>query len=139
MPETGGDVTFTFLVTNINSEEVTLDSLESDDEGNITTSTQESSQSNSLGLTVEPISEDRRRALGDPEGGVVISSVEDDAAYRKGLRRGDVILMINNRKVEDVESFEEIAAELPRGKAVALRVMREGVTRYIAYTPVDRD
>ena len=119
--------------------EVTLDALESDDEGNITTSTQEGSRSNSLGLGVEPISEDRRRALGDPEGGVIVSAVEDDAAFRAGLRRGDVILTINNRKVEDVESFEAIASELPAGKAVALRVMREGVTRYIAYTPVDQD
>jgi len=115
--------------------EVVLDALEADEEGNITTTTQEGAQSNLLGLRVEPISEDRRRALGDPEGGVIIADVEDEAARRAGLRRGDVILTINNRKVEDVDDFEEIAEELPEGRAVALRVMREGVTRYIAYTP----
>ncbi len=53
-----------------------------------------------------------------------------------GLRTGDVILTINNKSVEDVESFDRIAESLPEGKAVALRVMREGVTRYIAYSPV---
>jgi len=115
--------------------EVVLDALEADEEGNITTTTQEGAQSNLLGLRVEPISEDRRRALGDPEGGVIIADVEDEAARRAGLRRGDVILTINNRKVQDVDDFEEIAEELPEGRAVALRVMREGVTRYIAYTP----
>jgi serine protease Do len=115
--------------------EVVLDALEADEEGNITTTTQDGAQSNLLGLRVEPISEDRRRALGDPEGGVIIADVEDEAARRAGLRRGDVILTINNRKVEDVDDFEEIAEELPEGRAVALRVMREGVTRYIAYTP----
>lgn len=115
--------------------EVVLDALEADEEGNITTTTQEGAQSNLLGLRVEPISEDRRRALGDPEGGVIIADVEDEAARRAGLRRGDVILTINNRKVEDVDDFEEIAGDLPEGRAVALRVMREGVTRYIAYTP----
>ena len=119
--------------------EVTLDSLEADEDGNVTTSTQEGSRSNVLGLSVEPISEDRRRALGDPDGGVMISAVDDDAARRAGLRRGDVILTINNRKVEDVDSFEEIAAELSTGKAVALRVMRDGVTRYIAYTPTEEE
>ena len=115
--------------------EVVLDSLEADEEGNITTTTQDGAQSNLLGLRVEPISEDRRRALGDPDGGVIIADVEDEAARRAGLRRGDVILTINNRTVEDVDDFEEIAGELPEGRAVALRVMREGVTRYIAYTP----
>ena len=115
--------------------EVVLDALEADEEGNITTTTQDGAQSNLLGLRVEPISEDRRRALGDPEGGVIIADVEDEAARRAGLRRGDVILTINNRQVEDVDDFENIAEELPEGRAVALRVMREGVTRYIAYTP----
>jgi serine protease Do len=119
--------------------DVVLDALEADEEGNVSTTTQGSGQSNVLGLRVEPISDDRRRALGDPEGGVIISAVEDDAAFRAGLRRGDVILTINNRKVEDVDSFEEIADELSAGKAVALRVMREGVTRYIAYTPTTED
>ena len=119
--------------------EVTLDALEADEDGNVTTSTQEGARSNVLGLTVEPISEDRRRSLGDPEGGVIISGVEDDAAMRAGLRPGDVILTINNRKVEDIDSFEAITDDLPEGKAVALRVMREGVTRYIAYTPSEED
>lgn len=119
--------------------EVVLDALESDEDGNITASTQEGAASNRLGLKVEPITEDRRRALGDPEGGVIVSAVEDDAAYRAGLRRGDVVLAINNRMVEDVEAFEEIAESLPAGKAVALRVMRDGVIRYIAYTPTAED
>lgn len=119
--------------------EVTLDALEADEDGNVVASTQGESRSNTLGLSVEAISEDRRRALGDPEGGVIIAAVEDDAAFRAGLRRGDVILTINNRKVEDVESFEEIAEGLEVGKAVALRVMRDGVTRYVAYTPTEDD
>jgi serine protease Do len=117
--------------------EVTLDALESDEEGNVVASSADAEQLNALGLRVESIREERRRSLGDPEGGVIVSAVDNDAAYRAGLRRGDVILTINNQKVEDIDSFEEIAADLPEGKAVALRVMRDGVTRYIAYTPSD--
>jgi serine protease Do len=114
---------------------VTLDSLSSDDEGNLLGAGGEAIQSNKLGIAVERINENRRRALGDPEGGVLISSVENDAAFRSGLRNGDVILTINNESVEDTASFNEIVESLPEGKAVALRVMREGITRYIAFTP----
>ncbi len=118
---------------------VTLDALESDEDGNLLTSSSESGQSNALGIVVEQINENRRRALGGPEGGVIVSRIESDAAFRAGLRTGDVILAINNESVEDAEAFDQIAQSLPQGKAVALRVMREGVTRYLAYSPAVED
>lgn len=118
---------------------VTLDALESDEDGNTFASTRESGQSNALGLAVEAINENRRRALGDPEGGVIVTHIESDSAFRAGLRTGDVILTINNETVEDVESFDRIAESLPGGKAVALRVMRDGVTRYLAYSPATEE
>ena len=116
--------------------DVTLDALDAGDDESLLASTAESSQSNALGMAVESISSDQRQALGDPEGGVLISKIESDAAYRAGLRRGDVVLMINRTKVEDVTSFNDIVESLPKGKAVALRVMRQGVTNFIAYTPL---
>lgn len=118
---------------------VTLDALESDENGNLMASSAESGQSNALGIIVEHINENRRRALGGPEGGVIVSRIESDAAFRAGLRTGDVILTINNESVEDTESFDQIAQSLPDDKAVALRVMREGVTRYLAYSPAMKE
>jgi len=115
--------------------EVTLDALETNEDGSLQASTLESSQSNMLGIAVESLNNDQRQALGDPEGGVIISNVESDAAYRAGLRRGDIVLMINNGRVDDVETFNDIVESLPEGKAVALRIMRQGVTNFIAYTP----
>jgi len=114
---------------------VTLDALPTDDDGGIADASSSGGQSNVLGIAVDAIKDNRRRAMGDPDGGVVVTRVENDAAYRAGLRGGDVILMINSEKVEGLESFSEIVESIPAGKAVALRVMREGVTRFIAYTP----
>ena len=114
---------------------VTLDALETNEDGSPMASTDESSQSNVLGIAVESLTNEQRRSLGDLEGGVIISNVESDAAYRSGLRRGDVLLMINNTEIEDIDSFNEFVDDLPAGKAVALRVMRGGVTNFIAFTP----
>jgi serine protease Do len=118
---------------------VTLDALESDDDGNLIASSDAASQSNMLGIAVESISDDQRPALGDPEGGVLITAVESDRAFRAGLRRGDVLLMINSTPVEDVESFDDIVQDLPSGKAVALRIMRQGQTNFIAFTPAEEE
>ncbi|MBT8046974.1 MAG: DegQ family serine endoprotease [Xanthomonadales bacterium] len=114
---------------------VVLDALEADEDGNLLGSSGTNGHSNALGLLVESIDENGRRALGNPEGGVVVSRIESDAAFRAGLRVGDVILTINNMPVEDTGSFDEIVEDLPEDKAVALRVMRDGVTRYIAFSP----
>ena len=43
--------------------------------------------------------------------------------------------MINSRKIDDMDAFDTAVKDVPEGKAVALRVMRDGVTRFIAYTP----
>jgi serine protease Do len=126
------------LVSRNGSEEtftVVLDSLEADENGNLLATSQDSGQSNVLGIVVESINESRRRALGGPEGGVIVSRIESDPAFRAGLRVGDVILTINNQGVDGPEAFDSIVESLPEGKAVALRVMREGATRYIAYSP----
>ncbi|MFC1720489.1 PDZ domain-containing protein, partial [Pseudomonadota bacterium] len=113
---------------------VTLDALEEDENGNLLAGSQGGGQSNALGLVVESIDENRRRALGDPDGGVIVARIESDAAFRAGLRVGDVVLTINNQRVDGTESFDQIVESLPEGKAVALRVMRDGTTRYIAYS-----
>ena len=118
---------------------VILDALESDEDGNLQASNAGSSQSNALGIAVESITTDQRQALGDPEGGVIITKVENDGAYRAGLRRGDVILMVNNSQVEGIDSFKEIVESVPEDKAVALRIMRQGVTNFIAFTPSTED
>ncbi|HET6565542.1 MAG TPA: PDZ domain-containing protein, partial [Xanthomonadales bacterium] len=115
--------------------DATLDALpgEGDEQGTDTAS--EEASSNALGLEVESLTAERRRELGNPSGGVLISRVVGDAAYRAGLRPGDLVLAINSQAIADVDEFESVVKELPSNKAVALRVMRGGTTTFIAFTP----
>ena len=119
--------------------DVTLDALDGDNEESVAASELEMQNGNVLGLVVENINQDRRRELGDPEGGVVITDVESDEAWRAGLRPGDVILMINNRDVENLDDFDTLVEDIEPGRAVALRVWRNGVANFIAFTPRDQN
>lgn len=118
---------------------VVLDALEADDDGNLLAVGAGDGQSNALGVVVEPINDVRRRAMGDLQGGVMVSRIESDAAFRAGLRVGDVILTINNKSVDGTASFNQVVEELPGEKAVAIRVMRDGITRYIAFSPAAKE
>ncbi len=118
---------------------VILDALNSGEDETVADNTNASLSSNALGLAVESISDERRRELGDPQAGVVIAEVESDDAWRAGLRPGDVILMVNNRNVDNMDDFETQVARVEAGKAVALRVWRNGTSSFIAYTPATED
>jgi serine protease Do len=119
--------------------DVTLDALDSDSEAAVAENESRHQAANVLGLVVESINSDRRRELGDPEGGVVITEIDSDDAWRAGLRPGDVILMINNQEVKDMDDFEELLNNIEPNRAVALRVWRNGTASFIAYTPRDKD
>lgn len=125
----GEEKTVTATVTEL--EQDALAGLNSDNNGE--------SRANLLGLEVEGIDDDLRERLGDPDGGVVITDVQSDAAYRAGVRRGDVILMINNQDIESIREFRSIVKDLESEKSVVLLIFRDGNTTFRAYTPEDDD
>lgn len=119
--------------------EVVLDALNRDADEVLASDGGDESRSNVLGLAVERISSQQRREMEAPEGGVLVSDVESDAAWRAGLRPGDVLLMINNQPIEGLDAFQDIVGNLEPGRAVALRVWRDGATTFFAYTPGDTE
>ncbi len=75
-----------------------------------------------LGLTVSNLSAGEREQLGI-DGGVKVEKVEGPGA-RAGLRRGDVVLALNNNDVESVEQFKQLMNEYQNARSVALLVRR---------------
>ncbi len=132
----------TVLVSRSGKEktfDVTLDALDGDASETVADARGASEAGNILGLVVEDISSDRRRELGDPEGGVVITAIESDDAWRVGIRPGDVVLMINNQEIKNLDDFDALVEGIEPNRAVALRVWRNGTASFIAYTPRNKD
>ena len=118
--------------------EVELGKREADDVERDMDGDGDASPSNALGLVVEPLAEELRGRYGDPDGGVVIADVESDSAYRAGIRRGQLILMINNQPIDGMEDFDRIVSEIEPGRTVALLVQQaDGATAFLAYRPED--
>lgn len=119
--------------------DVVLDALEPQEPLELAQDDEPTEARNVLGLAVENVGAERRRELDAPEGGVLITEVDSDAAWRGGLRPGDIILMINYEEVDGVDGFNTLVQGLEPETAVALRVWREGVTTFLAYTPSEED
>lgn len=118
---------------------VTLDERAEDATASTDQGPSDRAPSNALGLSVEPLTEAQLEQAEGLEGGVLVTDIESDAAYRAGIRRGDVIRMINRQPVESIADFDRIVGELEPGRSVALLVWRDGVSNFVAYTPEAED
>lgn len=77
-----------------------------------------------LGVEVNDLTEQQRDKYSVEKGGVLVVKVDMGVAANAGLRRGDVILSIDNVKVKNAKQFLDTAKDLPTDKAVPVLVQR---------------
>ena len=82
-----------------------------------------------LGMTLTDLREEQLKEL-KVSGGVLVEEATA-AAARAGIRRGDVIVAVNNQSVKSVEHFSQLIAQFEKGRSVALLVRRAGGAIYI--------
>jgi len=93
----------------------------------------ESTTSNRMGVTVVNLSaEQRKRFEISVDGGVVVKEVKSGPASESGIRRGDILLMINNVDIKDADHFKKVIKNLPENRSVPVLVHRRGSPIFLA-------
>lgn len=90
---------------------------------------------NQLKLTVSDLTKKQREDLEVDDRGVIVTAVEEGPAYKAGVREGDVIMMVDNQKVENARQFKDLIAKLAPGKSVPILVQRRGGPVFLALKP----
>lgn len=83
-----------------------------------------------LGVSVQALTPDLAKSFGLPDSasGVLINSVEpNSAAYKAGLKVGDVILDVNGSKVTDATQLPRLVSQLGPNKKLTCIIWRNGV------------
>jgi len=83
------------------------------------------------GLTLSDLTDTQRAEL-KIAGGVLVDNAQG-ASARAGIRRGDVILAVNNQDVKSVEQFNQMMGQFEKGRIVALLVRRGANSLYIPF------
>jgi serine protease Do len=84
-----------------------------------------------FGLNLSELTEAKRNEL-KIEGGIMVENAQG-AAARAGIRRGDVILSVNNQVVKSVDQFTQLMNQFEKGSIVAMRVRRGNNSIYVPF------
>ena len=81
-----------------------------------------------LGVTIQPVTSEMAANLGLKEAhGVIVNNVESGGpADRAGIKRGDVITVINGNQIDDANSLRNLIASAGPGADVDIIVLRDG-------------
>jgi serine protease Do len=81
-----------------------------------------------LGVVIQTVTPEIKEKFGlkTTEGALVGEVNTDSPAEKGGLRRGDVIITFDGKKVETMNSLPPMVAETPIGKEVEIAIIREG-------------
>jgi serine protease Do len=91
-------------------------------------------QKGKLGITVQDVTPDIAESLGlDRSEGIVITAVEPQSpADDAGLRRGDVIVEVNRKKIANAGEFRNIINQTKPGENLLFLIRRGGSTLFLA-------
>ncbi|WP_033074708.1 Do family serine endopeptidase [Sphingopyxis sp. MWB1] len=81
-----------------------------------------------LGIGIAPVNEDLAAALGLPKDrGEFVQRVEPDgAAAKAGMKRGDVVTMVNGKEVTPRQTLSYIVANTKPGTRIPIEIVRDG-------------
>ena len=87
---------------------------------------------NRLSLTVKDPSAEQRKAFDLAGHGVIVEDVGEGPGATAGVRKNDILLLVDNKQVRDAEHFAELVKELPSGKSVPILIQRRGGPLFLA-------
>ena len=110
---------------------VKIGELPSEEQLASTEDTPETAGNNRLDISVKTLTADQRKEL-KVENGVIVTDIDEGPAYDAGIRRGDVILRLNNVDVKSAAQFDRLIDSLPEDKSVPVLVRRRSGPLFLA-------
>lgn len=95
-----------------------------------------SQSSNRLGLVVEELSDEEKKGKGVKDG-IEVVNVLDGPAGTAGIRRGDIVTMLDAQWVKSVPQFNEIVDKLEANDAVPIRIVRNQSPIFLAIRVIE--
>ncbi len=77
-----------------------------------------------LGVIIEDLKGDLKDVYKHKEGAVIVDVNKDSAAAKAGLKRGDLIIEVDGKKIDDANELKTVIGSYPPGKEVTIKYER---------------
>ena len=78
-----------------------------------------------LGVMIEDLKGDIKKVYDHKYGAVIVDVTKDSAAAKAGLKRGDLIIAVDGKKIEDSNDLKTVIGSYPPGKEVTITYERD--------------
>ncbi|MGV6859431.1 MAG: DegQ family serine endoprotease [bacterium] len=109
---------------------VTIEELPGNDDAESGAKNESNPVSTTLGLKVSPLGDEEKAEAGTD--GMMVEEVSPGVARDAGVKAGDILVSINNKKVVSLDALVAIIRSLPPGKPVPMLINREGSPVFLA-------
>jgi serine protease Do len=99
--------------------------------GNLVKPRDKSTRIERLGIRLRELTDEDKKETG-ADFGVVVTEVTGMPAEEIGLRKDDIIQMVDNRKIERIDDLEQLVKGLRAGRSVAILVYRQSGPVFLA-------
>ena len=87
---------------------------------------------NLLNIVVKDLTEEQKNQIDIYDHGVLVEQITPGPAQESGIRRGDVLLLMDNIKIEDVRHFNKIVKKLPKERSISVLIQRRDGPVFLA-------
>jgi len=114
--------------------EVTIGILPAEKSSAKKTITHSSKKMNRMGIAIVELSREQRKKLDVDKRGILVKVIQKGSpAFIAGIRKGDVILMINNQNITGVSQFNKLLKSLPADKSLPILIQRGTSPTFLAF------
>jgi serine protease Do len=92
-----------------------------------------------LGVVIEDLNKELKNVYNHKNGALILDVAKDTPAYKYGLKRGDLIYAINNKKIKDRPALQHAIAKYKPNEKVTLYIERNKKDIQIDIVLGDRD
>ena len=90
------------------------------------------SPENPLNIVVKDLTEEQKKEIDIYDHGVLVEQISPGPAQESGIRRGDVLLILDNIKIKDIAHFNKLVKELPKDRSISVLIQRRGGPVFLA-------